>query len=505
MNHSRSYGIVIGLGVALGLLGFRELLSQQPPRPPTAARGNLFQHVVAADLTPEQQEVLRQLRTDDPSAGEVKIVRLNVGLAATADTLDVNLVPSEVPFVLSTQRREGRDAADYTWFGADSEGKGSAVLVVQEGQVTGTIRADQKLFRVRPLGGGLHAVIEVDTTKLPPEHPPNFDRLYRERREPARRPDAGERTFADEGGPAATGDSRTPANTPGADAACGTLDILVAYTAAAAAQAGSIDGLVQLALAETNNSYDASAVALRLRLVHSYRTDYLESDDMELDVQRFRDSADGFMDEVHDLRDLHGADVAVLLTGNHSYCGWAADILAMPDTAFAIVAQNCATGNYSFGHEIGHLQGARHDRDHDPLDEPFAYGHGFCAPSTRKRTIMSYDCPPGCLRIDRWSGPHVVIDGVAMGSEQLHHDARVLNETACRLAGFRSLEVPGGGSPLGPGEAASTPGSALSGGEELQRPQPAPALSGWGLVVLIGCAALIAARRPWAPSQANRG
>ena len=59
------------------------------------------------------------------------------------------------------------------------------------------------------------------------------------------------------------------------------------------------------------------------------------------------------------------------------------------DGAYAVVGQNCATGYYSFGHEIGHLQGARHNPEADGLTLPFAYGHGFqnnVAP--RWRTIM---------------------------------------------------------------------------------------------------------------------
>ena len=69
----------------------------------------------------------------------------------------------------------------------------------------------------------------------------------------------------------------------------------------------------------------------------------------------------------------------ILLTGNgYSFCGLASGIGVSEDTAFAVASETCATGYYSFGHEIGHLFGARHIITQDPTPTPFSYGHGYC-------------------------------------------------------------------------------------------------------------------------------
>jgi hypothetical protein len=68
-----------------------------------------------------------------------------------------------------------------------------------------------------------------------------------------------------------------------------------------------------------------------------------------------------------------------MIINQSDYCGLADAIMANASTAFAIVHYDCATGYYSFAHELGHLQGARHDPANDPTNTPPCgpYGHGF--------------------------------------------------------------------------------------------------------------------------------
>ncbi len=497
-----------------------------PPGRPLAAadqpppgKQDLFLPMAAFDLTPEQQRTLDALR-QDPSSGAIQLFRVNLNVPKTADAININLVPGST-MMLATRSRSDRAPDDYSWTGGDPTGAQSAALVVKNSQVTGTIRDGDRLYRVRALGGGATAVVEVDTKKLPPEHPPAFDR---EKRAPKERPPAmpgitkesaraartamvarataapgtGARAARPDGvtradAPGVGGGEATPVAGGGADHAaeaadaCGTIDVLVAYTPAAEAQAGAIDGLIQLAVDETNNSYAKSGIQPRLRLVRTAKTTYVESGDMEVDVARLAAPADGFLDEIPPLRDAAGADVVVLLTGNGNFCGIAHDILADVGGAYAVVGQNCATGYYSFGHEIGHLQGARHNPEADDTASPFAYGHGFFSLANRKRTVMSYDCPVGCTRIDAWATPQVVVEGVAMGDTTLHDDARVLNETACTVAAFRAAV--GGPAPASPSQP-STPATPAP-----TTPHKAPALSTWSLLLLAGAAPLALRRR----------
>jgi hypothetical protein len=482
--------------------------ADEPP-PPAA---DFFEPLGAFDLSPEQQRSIDTYRAD-PSAGAVQVFRVNWNVPKTADAVNFGFAPG-MDLRLATRSRSDRSPDDYSWSGGDASGGKSATLVIQDQQCTGTIRDGDKLYRVRPIGGGVHAVIEVDTKKLPPEHPPAFDRRKVEPKEPpplysrrlrasAVRPTAAaesetagtsgaglrastraasERTpRADLAGAAASADL-ADAPPAAADAACGTIDVLVAYTPAAESESGGAAALAQLAIDETNQSYLKSGIQPRLRLVHAEEVAYVESGDMELDVERLANPADGFLDDVPPLRDAHHADLAVLLTGNGNFCGIAADILAAADRAFAVVGQNCATGYYSFGHELGHLQGARHNPEADPTPTPFAHGHGFFSTANRKRTVMSYDCPVGCTRIDVWADPTVVVDGVPMGDPAVHHDARVLNETACDIAAFRT----------GPG---SEPGSGPATPESTVAPKKVPSLSAWSALLLVAAAPWALARR----------
>ncbi len=116
----------------------------------------------------------------------------------------------------------------------------------------------------------------------------------------------------------------------------------------------------------------------------------------------------------------------------------AAAIKATATSAFAAAHYTCITGYYSFGHEVGHLQGARHDRYVDSSTSPYPYGHGFIPASKSWRTIMAYgnNCS-NCTRIQYWSNPLKTYGGVAMGTAAYEDNARVLNETRGTVAGFR--------------------------------------------------------------------
>ena len=87
-------------------------------------------------------------------------------------------------------------------------------------------------------------------------------------------------------------------------------------------------------------------------------------------VFRFADKGDGYMDEVHALRDQHKADISALIVHDPNGCGLSAAVAPPADRAFTVVHHECAALSYSLAHEIGHLIGARHDVALD--DEPAA-------------------------------------------------------------------------------------------------------------------------------------
>jgi len=203
------------------------------------------------------------------------------------------------------------------------------------------------------------------------------------------------------------------------------IDVIVAYTYEAASNYPDIEhALIDLAIGETNKSFRLSNLGhIKLRLVHAYQTDYVERGAHFDHVWRFADKGDGYMEEIHGLRDKYRADVAILVVDDPKGCGLATRVRADADEAFAVVHHACAAENYTFAHEIGHLIGASHE---------LSYVNG-----TKWRDIMgSKESCGGCPRVPVWSSPTVLIKGEVAGTTILDN-ARVIAEQAARVAAFR--------------------------------------------------------------------
>jgi len=234
----------------------------------------------------------------------------------------------------------------------------------------------------------------------------------------------------------------------------GRIDIMVVYTAAARAAEGSTAAMkarIKLAVDETNTSYANAGVTPRLRLVHVEEVSYTETGDIGTDLDLLRLTWDGYMDNVHSLRNIYGADmVSLIVEKGGGYCGIAAAIMASASNAFQVTVRDCATGYYTFGHEFGHLQGARHDAYVDPNNWPYDYGHGYVHPYTadaskRWRTIMADNnrCSEwgyNCTRLQYWSNPNKTYIGDSMGDSQ-SGNYQVLNNTAYTVANFRKQKI----------------------------------------------------------------
>jgi hypothetical protein len=278
------------------------------------------------------------------------------------------------------------------------------------------------------LHGSLHAVVELSDDRLPPEHPPPL--LV-----------SGNDRFGQPHGtnvltaPQRQGQAKRRKPNPTDDV---TIDVLVAYTKKAASYYGDVKReLVDLAIEEANESFRISKLGnVKLRLVHAYETDYVEVGGQFEHLWRLADKGDGYLEEVHDLRDKYHADVVVLIVDDRQGCGLSTRVRAEANEAFAVVHHECAATTYSVAHEIGHIIGARHDLNMDKVMTPFPYGHGFVN-GTKWRDIMSYkESCGGCPRLPVWSSPTIKINGDPTGSAELDN-ARVIAEQAARVAAFR--------------------------------------------------------------------
>ena len=326
-----------------------------------------------------------------------------------------------VQVVAVGERVTQRSAEDISWAGPVRGTDGWVQMVFAGGGVTATVRVGNTSYGIESLGGGLHAISRIDQSGYPSEHTPdNFSGALSDR------------------GPVQT--SAAPTGTVGT-AALSTINVLVVYTASAAAATSNISSLIQLAVDETNQSYVNSGININMVRVHTAQVTYNEANrSFSQHTSALQGTTDGLMDNVHTLRNTYAADMVLLVVNDSEACGQAAAIKATATSAFATAHYSCITGYYSFGHELGHLQGARHDRYVDASTTPYAYGHGYIPASKSWRTVMAYgnNCS-NCTRIQYWSSPLVTYPptGEVMGTALYEDNARVLNLTAPTVAAFR--------------------------------------------------------------------
>lgn len=216
----------------------------------------------------------------------------------------------------------------------------------------------------------------------------------------------------------------------------GVVDVFVAYTSLARANAGSIDAMntaIRGWVNQTNDVYRDSDMAVRIRLVGTDEVDYNESGSYNNHVERLAATNDGVMDEVHTWRADTGADIVVLAVTDSSSCGIGYtiknDVTGYPDYAFAVVRDYCADVQYTFAHELGHVMGCCHDADHPGScaggNSLYAYSFGkrFVGDGGNWRTVMAYTDGTGdpmpwtyYTRIGYFSNPDIEYDGETTGS-----------------------------------------------------------------------------------------
>jgi hypothetical protein len=392
-----------------------------------AVQENLLTLVPEQALTATQGVRLATIR-GRRSTAEVHLARMAAApgqMLQHGAAVRIALAPG-VQVVAVGENVQTRSADDLSWSGSARGADGWVQLVYMEGGVTATVTLNRVTYSIEPLGGGLHAVTRIDQNGFPPEHTPDNP--------------SGALSSTLDDAIASVQAAKLSSGTVSA-LALTPVNVLVVYTASAATAAGNISSKIQLAVDETNQSYVNSGINISMTLASKAQVTYSEAGrTFSQHVSALQSTTDGIMDNVHTLRNTYAADVVALVVNDTEACGQAAAINATASSAFMVADQSCITGYYSFGHEIGHLQGARHDRFVDGSTAPYSYGHGFIPSTKTWRTVMAYgnNCS-NCTRIQWWSNPNKTYPstGQVMGTATYEDNARVLNLTAATVAAFR--------------------------------------------------------------------
>jgi peptidyl-Asp metalloendopeptidase len=346
---------------------------------------------------------------------------------ARGDILPFNLF-TDTSFTGVVEAVERRSDSDYTVMGRlQGDADSRFALVVNQNVMVMDLRTGKaSLMEVRYLGDGLHDVRQID----PGQYPTCGNGAEQSIAVPkaARAADAG----------------------PQADAG-DTIDVMVVYTPAARVAAGgtaAIEALINLAVAQSNTNYQQSLVTPRIRLVYKAEVSYTESG-FSTDLDRLTNPSDGYMDEVQAWRNTYGADLVSLWINDASSCGLAWLMTTVSSTfesyGFSTVHWDCAVGNFSFIHEMGHNMGCAHDRENAGGPGAYSYSYGwrfYGVDSIQYRTIMAY--APGS-RIGYFSNPNVNYQGTPtgkpVGDANESYNTLTINNTANTVANFRQTVV----------------------------------------------------------------
>ena len=323
-----------------------------------------------------QTELVPQISVAlQPATMRSRVVQVDTGQVTAArlgrETLRLNLFDDSAVAVRIDRVRPTRSGY---FIAGHPEGMewGEVRLVVNGPVMVGTVVTPEGTYTIRFGGSGRHVIRQIDPSAEPPQHDVMENPLP---------PDSPPAILP--GDPLASIARPTTAMadpTPTEDGS--EIRVLVVYTPALQAEQGGAAGMqavIDLMIQSANHAFEISGINPRLVLARTALVDYVETD-RSTDLGRLRSPDDGYMDEVHALRNEHATDLVHLLTGGLRFSGGGiASRLREADLRFADFAAFALTQGTSeivFTHEIGHNFGLLHDRFVD-LDKTSIYPYAF--------------------------------------------------------------------------------------------------------------------------------
>ena len=374
-------------------------------------------------------ELLRQVAAD-PANARIEVVAANAALISATNSEIALTLPGGIQVNAKQSSFESMESGNDVWTGqidlGESQRKFSNaldaqlnnIIAVRSGDtVLANIRIAGQLYRLVPIDGGAHALVEVDQSKFPMDE---SEKGYAE--------------MVQNSAPVDTSKALGPVSK-----AISTIRVMVAFGKAAAASVGNEQQAIDLSFAEANQALAATNTDVRFQQAGKIQFyTQTESSDYSTMLSRLTNGSDGYYDAIAGQRNTNTADmVAYVGPVSPGLCGQAAGIATTNAQAYLVMNPTCLSGNYTFVHEAGHVVGTRHDND--PTTSPYAYGHGFVMSSVSKRTIMAVNNGPcsACVRIGAFSSPNYTIGGAAIGTAATNDNNRVWRTRGPTVAGFR--------------------------------------------------------------------
>lgn len=132
-----------------------------------------FQEPVSLSIQASEQlqKIALRKTVENVHAVQVDLPLLRITEPSHGQPVSFNVEPDfTLPVTMQGQTKLGPNS--YIWRGSivDDQG-GQVTLVVNKRKVTGMIRWGAQIYAVEPLVDGNHALVHIDQSKFPPDHP----------------------------------------------------------------------------------------------------------------------------------------------------------------------------------------------------------------------------------------------------------------------------------------------------------------------------------------------
>ncbi len=341
------------------------------------------------------------------------------------DGQEITLIRDKIEY-----RKEG-----FTWFGKiDGDNLSSVIITFEKNVGYGTIQFNNKIYKIKPLEPSESKYIIEDYSEM---DTPNFENDAVPINLPQKKIEKSQ--YVNKQNTVYENGSK--------------VDVLILYTTAIKNDKGTgLDSFLQNLIDVANTSLNNSQINTVLVLVG--KVEFNQIDETQ-DLKTALDNLSKNQTAIN-LKNQYKADIVVLVRkyNGSSVCGKGYMIQKLnqnfqndldniinfyKDYAFAVADigtyGSSVCHDTTFAHEVGHIFGCNHDRDHTTVEGAFSYSYGHDQPGVFA-TIMSYDNPT----IKYFSNPNVLYNnqptGIPEGQPNSADNAKTINNTRIIVSNF---------------------------------------------------------------------